>query len=362
MQLKGRLYRFLHNGKECVGLAGDNLISHNNIIPRNTLDSNVDSNTLHSALNVANPALDSMLRPAPKAMLESKPPTSFIFPFSSNDTLEIIDNFEAFYAEIKPFLESNQKPKTNKPPINNKPHPNAIALDSIIPPLTPPINLLAPIKSPRQDVICLGINYLEHAKESARFKKEDFSGKREEAVYFSKRVNECNAPIATLNANNQTKQLDYEVELAVIISRDCRNVRQEDAKEYIFGYSVCNDVSARDLQAKHKQWYAGKSLEGGFVLGPCIVLRDSINPSMLAIKSYVNNELRQNSNTSLMVFNVDYVISQLSHYFTLKSGSIIAMGTPSGVGMGFNPPKFLNAGDVVKCEIEGIGMIETRII
>lgn len=327
MQPKGRIYRFLYHSKECVGLVCDSS-------------------------------------------------SQFIIPFSSNDTLEIIDNFEAFYTQA--MRDSNIESNADSSPSDNDsinktrlesnidssvdstrathsiaPNPQPIALDSITP--------LAPIKSPRQDVICLGINYMAHAAESARFKQESFSGKRDEAVYFSKRVNECTPPHATFSSSQST-QLDYEVELAVIIARDCRNVSQENAKEYIFGYSVCNDISARDLQAKHKQWYAGKSLEGSFVLGPCIVLRDSLNPSNLSIKSFVNGELRQNSNTAQMIFGIDYVISQLSHYFTLKSGSIIAMGTPSGVGMGFNPPKFLKAGDVIKCEIEGIGAIVTTMI
>ncbi|MWV62068.1 fumarylacetoacetase [Helicobacter saguini] len=223
------------------------------------------------------------------------------------------------------------------------------------------VRLLAPIKSPLQDVICLGINYMEHAVESMKFKKENFDGKREEAVYFGKRVNEFSASGDTFCNTNLTKQLDYEVELAVIIGTDARNVSENDTHSHIFGYSIMNDISARDLQLKHKQWYAGKSLEGACPLGPFIVLRDSIDVTNLNIRSYVNGELRQNSNTSKMIFGINYVISELSHYFTLKAGSIISMGTPSGVGMGFNPPKFLQSGDVVKCEIENIGEIVTYI-
>lgn len=223
------------------------------------------------------------------------------------------------------------------------------------------ITLLAPIKNPLQDIICLGINYMDHAEESMRFKKEAFDGKREEAVYFSKRVNECNMPNGDFFINSLTTQLDYEAELVVIIGKDCRNAKKENALDYVFGYSVGNDISARDLQLKHKQWYGGKSLEGAFPMGPYIVLRDSIDASNLDIKSYVNGELRQNSNTSKLIFDIPYVISELSSYFTLKAGSIISMGTPSGVGMGFTPPKFLGVGDVVVCEIEGIGQISTSI-
>lgn len=223
------------------------------------------------------------------------------------------------------------------------------------------IRLLSPIKSPLQDVICLGINYMEHAVESMKFKKENFDGKREEAVYFGKRVNEFSASGDTFCNNGLTNQLDYEVELAVIIGKDARNVSANDAHNHIFGYSIMNDISARDLQGKHKQWYAGKSLEGGAPFGPFIVLRDSIDVTNLNIKSYVNDELRQNSNTSKMIFGINYVISELSGYFTLKAGSIISMGTPSGVGMGFNPPKFLQSGDIVKCEIDALGTLITHI-
>ena len=151
------------------------------------------------------------------------------------------------------------------------------------------------------------------------------------------------------------------MELVAIIGKDCRNVSMNRAREYIFGYTIGNDISARDLQGRHKQWYAGKSLEGACPLGPYIVLRDSLDISNLAIKSYVNGELRQDSNTSKMIFNVDYVIAELSNYFTLKAGSIISMGTPSGVGMGFNPPRFLKSGDVVKCYIENLGELVTHI-
>ncbi|RDU71349.1 FAA hydrolase family protein [Helicobacter aurati] len=223
------------------------------------------------------------------------------------------------------------------------------------------VTLLSPIKSPLQDIICLGINYMDHAKESMRFKKESFDGKREQAVYFGKRVNECANPNASFYINNKTSQLDYEVELVVIIGRDCMNATRENAMNFVFGYSIANDISARDLQLKHKQWYAGKSLEGSFPLGPCIVLRDSLNPHNLAIKSYVNGELRQQSSTSKLIFDIPHVICELSSYFTLKAGSIISMGTPSGVGMGFEPPRFLQAGDIVKCEIENIGTLQTFI-
>ena len=157
--------------------------------------------------------------------------------------------------------------------------------------------------------------------------------------------------------------LDYEVELAVIIGKDAKNVRREDAYNYVFGYTILNDVSARNLQTRHKQWYFGKSLDGFTPIGPCIVTADEFeNPPVLAIKSYVNGELRQNSSTELLLFDIAHIISELSQGMTLKAGTIIATGTPAGVGMGFEPPNFLKSGDTVTCEIEKIGTLTNRIL
>lgn len=225
------------------------------------------------------------------------------------------------------------------------------------------ITLLAPIPNPKQDMICLGINYLAHAEESARYKKEAFGGDRPYPVYFSKRIGEANSPNGNIpRYENIVDSLDYEAELALIIKKDAKNVSREDAYNYIFGYTIINDVSARNLQTQHKQWYFGKSLDGFTPMGPCIVTIDEFtNPPALKICSRVNGELRQNSNTSNMIHSIDYVINELSQGMTLKSGTIIATGTPAGVGMGFQPPKFLNSGDIVECEIEGIGCIRNVI-
>ncbi len=224
------------------------------------------------------------------------------------------------------------------------------------------VDLLAPIKYPKQDVICLGLNYLEHAKESAKFKNEQFE-KRADAVYFSKRVNEATGPNAGINAHRDIcDSLDYEVELAVIIGKDCLNVSETDALDYVFGYTILNDFSARNIQNKHKQWYFGKSLDGFTAMGPAILTMDELDEIELDIKSYVNGELRQSSNTKNMIFDIPFVISELSKGMTLKAGTIISTGTPSGVGMGFNPPKFLKKGDVVTCVIERIGVLENTIL
>lgn len=224
--------------------------------------------------------------------------------------------------------------------------------------------ILAPILKPKQDIICLGINYMDHAEESARFKKEAFGGERPYAIYFSKRINHCVGNGEGIPSHDDiVDSLDYEVELAVILGKDAYKVSEEDARNYIFGYSVANDVSARNVQTRHKQWYFGKSLDGFFPMGPCIVSADEIAyPPRLAIRSYVNGELRQNSNTELLIFGIDHVISELSQGMTLEAGTIIAMGTPAGVGMGFQPPKFLKPGDVVTCEIEGIGTLTNPVV
>lgn len=225
------------------------------------------------------------------------------------------------------------------------------------------ITLKAPIPVPKQDVICLGINYSEHAKESAGFDKEAFGGERVKAIYFSKRVNEAPGHDEDICGHfNIVDSLDYEAELGVIIGRDTKNVALEDVKNCIFGYIVINDVSARNVQTEHKQWYFGKSLDGFTPMGPCIVTADEISyPPALRITAKVNGELRQNSSTDLLITDIDHIIHELSMGMTLKAGTIIATGTPSGVGMGMKPPKFLKAGDIVECEIENIGVLRNRI-
>ena len=223
--------------------------------------------------------------------------------------------------------------------------------------------LLAPIPHPVQDVICLGINYMAHAEESARYKKEAFGGERPFAVYFSKRVSEATGTGAEIPSHKELVQdLDYEAELAVIIGKDAKNVPVSEVKNYIFGYTVINDVSARTLQTRHKQWYFGKSLDGFLPMGPCIVTAEEFPyPPRLSIQSRVNGELRQDSSTELMIFGIDHVVSELSAGMTLKAGTIIATGTPAGLGMGFDTHSFLKTGDVVPRSIEGIGTLVNRV-
>ncbi len=223
--------------------------------------------------------------------------------------------------------------------------------------------LCAPIIRPRQDVICLGINYGDHAIEAGKFSNESFGGERPYTIYFSKRVNQATAPKEAIPAyEGLVDSLDYEVELGVILGKDTKNVTPKEALDYVFGYTIINDVSARNLQTRHKQWYLGKSLDGFTPMGPCIVTADEIsNPQNLDIKCYVNGQLRQDSNTKFMMQTVAGAISELSQGMTLLAGTIIATGTPAGVGMGMEPPCFLQSGDVITCEIEKIGKLENSV-
>lgn len=223
--------------------------------------------------------------------------------------------------------------------------------------------LCAPIPRPRQDVICLGINYKAHAEEAERYSSDAFKKERPIPIYFSKRVTEAVAPEGYIESHpGLVERLDYEAELAVVIGKTARNVAPEDAADYIFGYTILNDVSARLLQTRHKQWYFGKSLDGFTPIGPCITTADEIAfPPVLSISACVNGELRQNSTTDLLITGLADIIAELSSGMTLLPGTIIATGTPAGVGMGFDPPKFLKSGDTVECTIEKIGTLRNIV-
>ncbi|MBQ2801283.1 MAG: fumarylacetoacetate hydrolase family protein [Lachnospiraceae bacterium] len=225
------------------------------------------------------------------------------------------------------------------------------------------VKLCAPISKPPQDIICLGINYREHQKEATQYEPSTYTTRKAYATYFSKRVNETTACGEIIPSySHLVDSLDYEAELAVIIGKDAKNVSEEEAEKYIFGYTILNDISARNIQKRHTQWYFGKSFDGFTPLGPYITTADEMPfPLNASIRSYVNGELRQDSNTNLMLFTIPQIISELSQGMTLKAGTIISTGTPAGVGMGFQPPKFLQPGDEVRCEIEGIGTLINTI-
>lgn len=226
------------------------------------------------------------------------------------------------------------------------------------------VKLEAPIPEPMQDVICLGLNYRDHAEEATRADKA-FDVQRGDAVYFAKRLQRAVAPDDKIDGHfDICDSLDYEVELGVIIGKDAKNVKAADALEYIFGYTIVNDVSARNLQTRHKQWYFGKSLDDFTPMGPCILSADTVGAMPeLDIRCYVNGEKRQDSNTRMMIFDIPYIIEELSAGMTLKAGTVIATGTPSGVALGMDPSvqKYLESGDVVRCEIDGIGVLENTI-
>jgi len=225
------------------------------------------------------------------------------------------------------------------------------------------VQLLAPIPRPRQDVVCLGVNYAAHALECGSI--GDFSAPRETepAIYFSKRVNRAVGPDEAVDSHAPlVEELDYEAELAVILGKDALNVPENDCEQYIFGYTILNDISARVFQRRHKQWYRGKSMDGFTPMGPWIVTADEIAfPPRLNIGCRVNGELRQNSTTDCLIHGVGEILSELSQGLTLQAGTIIATGTPAGVAMGMKEPKFLRPGDVVECFIEGIGTLRNPI-
>ena len=213
--------------------------------------------------------------------------------------------------------------------------------------------ILAPVPVPMQDVICLGVNYMSHMSDMEL--GLDFKEKKA-AIYFAKRVNRSNDPGGRIPLYDFVDSLDYEVELGVILGKDAFCVSREEALSYVLGYTIINDVSARNVQRKHQQWYRGKSLDGYTPMGPCIVTADEIGDVHdLDISCYVNDEKRQSSNTAYMITTVEEAIAELSQGMTLKAGTIIATGTPGGVAMGMDPPQFLKKGDVVRCEIGGIG-------
>jgi 2-keto-4-pentenoate hydratase/2-oxohepta-3-ene-1,7-dioic acid hydratase in catechol pathway len=224
------------------------------------------------------------------------------------------------------------------------------------------VHIVAPIPNPVRNIICVGKNYEDHVSEMAKVghsKETEISHPH----FFTKATNTMNGPYSKVYLHpNVTSQVDYEGELAVIIGKRGINIPEEKAIEYVFGYTILNDLTARDLQKNHVQWFKGKSLDGFCPMGPWIVTKDEIGyPVELEIRTWVNGELRQHSNTKHMIFDIAKLISILSQGMTLEPGDILATGTPSGVGMGFNPPKLLKPNDVVRIEIEKIGYIENEM-
>ena len=199
------------------------------------------------------------------------------------------------------------------------------------------VQLQSPIPCPAQDVVCLGINYMAHSDEAEKYSADAFATKHQDAIYFSKRVSRAVPDGGFIEAHTDLVQkLDYECELAVVLGKDARDVPAGQTKDYVDGFTP---------------------------IGPCIVTADEFDtyPPKLGIRSFVNSEKRQDSNTGLQIFDIDHVIHELSQGMTLKAGTIIATGTPAGVGMGMDPPQFLKPGDTVRCEIDGIGSLTNTV-
>lgn len=225
------------------------------------------------------------------------------------------------------------------------------------------VQLAAPIPRPRKNIMCLGWNYAEHQKETAALRSQEVKVP-DYPVIFTKAPTTVNGPYGDIVIDPAvSEQIDWEAELAVIIGKGGKNIREEDALAHVFGYTVLNDVTARDLQSRHKQFFKGKSVDGYCPMGPWIVTADEISdPQQLHLCLRVNGVTKQDSNTNQMVFTVSRIIADLSLGMTLEPGDIIATGTPSGVGFARNPPEYLKAGDVVETEIEGVGMLRNAVV
>lgn len=224
------------------------------------------------------------------------------------------------------------------------------------------LRLLAPIPRPRKNVFCVGWNYLEHFAEGETIRD---SGQDLPAhpVFFSKTPTAVTGPYDAIPYDTKvSEQIDWEVELAVIIGKSGKNISENQALDYVFGYTVVNDVTARDLQRRHGgQWLKGKSLDGACPMGPWIVTRDELDPTKLRVVSRVNGVPKQDSNTRHLYFKIPRLIAELSLGMTLEPGDIISTGTPPGVGFARKPPEFLKPGDLLETEIEGIGRLQNRI-
>jgi 2-keto-4-pentenoate hydratase/2-oxohepta-3-ene-1,7-dioic acid hydratase in catechol pathway len=229
------------------------------------------------------------------------------------------------------------------------------------------VNLLSPIPVPVRDIICVGKNYAEHAKE---VQKSSFSTLQEkkhvpdEPIIFNKATTSVIGPNDKIELiNDRTNTTDYEGELGVIIGKRSKNIKYSNATDIIFGYTIINDVTARKLQNNHKQWFIGKSPDTYCPIGPCIITKDEIKDiKNIKIQTTINGEIRQTGIVKDMIFNISTIIETLTKSMTLLEGDIIATGTPSGVGIGFDPPKFLKSGDKIKISVDPIGILENDVI
>ena len=227
------------------------------------------------------------------------------------------------------------------------------------------VDLLAPIPRPRRNIFCIGRNYLDHAKE---FADSGFDATASDShipdypVVFTKAPSTVIATGDEIDPHlNLTEALDYEAELGVIIGTGGRGITKEQAMDHVWGYTNINDVTARDMQKKHAQWFLGKSLDTHCPMGPWAVTRDEVGDQPLDLLCTVNGETRQQANTADLIFDIPTIIETISAGITLEPGDIIATGTPVGVGIGFNPPKFLSPGDVVEVSFTHLGTLRNQV-
>lgn len=227
------------------------------------------------------------------------------------------------------------------------------------------VRLLAPVPRPRRNVFCVGRNYHAHAKElSDSVFKSNTADPASWPIVFTK------VPQSVIGPNDEvqlpgvevSQQIDYEAELAVIIGTGGKNISRADAMKHVFGYTIINDVTARDVQMRHQQWDLGKSFDTFCPMGPWVVTSDELDGTNTRVRCWVNGEQRQEGSTRDFIFDIASLIETCSRGITLYPGDIIATGTPAGVGMGLNPPQYLKPGDTVRIEIEGLGVLENRLV
>ena len=226
------------------------------------------------------------------------------------------------------------------------------------------VKLEAPIPLPRRNIFCVGRNYHAHARElSASVFKDNSANPASWPIVFTK-VPECviGPTDDVMLPTGVSEEIDYESELAVVIGTGGRNISRATAMQHVFGYTIINDVTARDVQMRHQQWDLGKSFDTFCPMGPWIVTADELDGSRTRVRGWVNGELRQDAQTTDLIFDIPALIETCSRGITLYPGDVIATGTAAGVGMGMKPPQYLKAGDVVRIEIDGIGMIENRFV
>ena len=228
------------------------------------------------------------------------------------------------------------------------------------------VTILAPVPTPRANVMCVGKNYYEHAAEFEGSGFDSSSGGQnvpDVPIFFTKVPGSVIGPDDEIDSSlDQDGTLDYEGELTIVIGKEGRGIRPEDAFDHIYGYTIINDVTARATQQRHKQWFLGKSFDTFCPMGPAIVTADEIpDPTTMQLQTRVNGELRQNVSVKDLIFDIPTMIETASRGMTLRPGDLIATGTPAGVGIGFKPPKYMKAGDVVSVTIEPIGTLTNKV-